>query len=700
MTESRLHVALIGAGHIADAHAEALRSVSGATIAAVVDPVRSRAEALAQRWRIPVILDDARALGRDVAVEVAHVLTPPSLHRAAAEPLLERGIHVLIEKPMATSEAECIVLEEAAERGGARLRVNHNFVHHPAFARLHSDLVQGAVGRPCHVDIVYIVQLRQLAAGQLGHWMFRSPLNLLLEQVVHPVSQLEALIGWPEELQVVADPSRKIGDGFELVTGWQLVGRAGGASFHVRILLGHTQPLWRVRVVGSDGVVEADILRNRHAAELPTPWLEAADDLVAGSAIGLRCLAQTASNTLGYLGGQLGLRCRTDGFFASMRASIAGAHAAFRGRDPDPHPSPGRRLVALLERVAQSAPPINPTTARPCRTRTEATTADVVLVGGTGFIGRHLTAWLVGRGHRVVVVARQLEGLPQVFADSRVMLVRGDVADEGSARAIAAIAPVIVHLAHGGGTGWPAIERAMVGGARLLGTAARDAGTKRLIFVSSIAALYLGDPGSDVDQTTLPDPLPEARAPYTRGKIASEAALLAIAARDGLRLTIVRPGIVLGRGTSAFHSGVGLFNRETHCLGWNKGTNPLPFVLVSDLADAIGTMFERAAEAGPVYNLVGDVRLSAREYIAELARTTGRPLFFHPRSARWSAVVETAKWGVKRTGRRSAERTTLRDLRSRGLVAAFDTGQEKAELGWRPVADRPTFLAEAFAGMA
>src|SRR3954454_19452649 len=100
MSRSQLRVALVGAGNIAGTHAEALRCTPSVTLAAVIDPARARAETLAGRWHIPAAFDDPAALGREVEVDVAHVLTPPPLHRATAEPLLRRGIHVLLEKPM------------------------------------------------------------------------------------------------------------------------------------------------------------------------------------------------------------------------------------------------------------------------------------------------------------------------------------------------------------------------------------------------------------------------------------------------------------------------------------------------------------------------------------------------------------------------------------------------------------------------
>ena len=84
-------------------------------------------------------------------------------------------------------------------------------------------------------------------------------------------------------------------------------------------------------------------------------------------------------------------------------------------------------------------------------------------------------------------------------------------------------------------------------------------------------------------------PIPQAahRADYARAKAACDAALLAMHRDTGLDLVILRPGVVVGEGSSPFHSGLGLFNNEQHCIGWNAGRNPLPFVLAEDVADAI-----------------------------------------------------------------------------------------------------------------
>ena len=237
-----------------------------------------------------------------------------------------------------------------------------------------------------------------------------------------------------------------------------------------------------------------------------------------------------------------------------------------------------------------------------------------------------------------------------------------------------------------------------MGGARLVAEAALEAGCEHLIFVSSIAALYLGDRNAKITAGTPPDPDHERRADYARAKALAELAMLQMHRQNGLPVSILRPGVVLGEGTSPFHSGIGLYNRQTHCIGWNDGQNPLPLVLGEDVASAIAAASRTPEAIGKTLNLVGDVRLTAREYTRELGYATGRPLEFHPSPTWQLQAEELLKWGIKRAAGRKAPLPAYADLKSRGLVAQFDCSAEKELLQWRPEADRDRFLKKAFTG--
>ena len=180
-----------------------------------------------------------------------------------------------------------------------------------------------------------------------------------------------------------------------------------------------------------------------------------------------------------------------------------------------------------------------------------------------------------------------------------------------------------------------------------------------------------------------------------RGKAEADRALLAFAKDKGLDLVILRPGLVVGEGTAALHGGLGFFNNEQHVIGWNGGANPLPFVLADDVADAIIQALSARFIAGRAYNLVGDVRPTAREFVKLLATATGRPIAYHPQSVDWLQTAELFKWLIKRATGKTVDKPARRDLISRGLNARFDCDDAKHDLDWHPVADRDAFIARA-----
>jgi predicted dehydrogenase len=112
---------------------------------------------------------------REGEIDVAPLLVGPDLHEALAQKLLERGIGVFVEKPLALSAAGARELEELARRRGLPLGVNHNCTFHPAFARLLARVGAGSIGRVEHVRATLSTRLAQLEAGQTGHWMFQAP---------------------------------------------------------------------------------------------------------------------------------------------------------------------------------------------------------------------------------------------------------------------------------------------------------------------------------------------------------------------------------------------------------------------------------------------------------------------------------------------------------------------------------------------
>lgn len=122
----KLRLAVVGCGAVAKIHHLPAITLSDRVEAAVlVDADAKRAKALAEQFGVPEVATDYRDLpGR---VDAAVVALPNSLHAPVSIDLLRRGVHVLVEKPMAMTVRECDEMIAAAEDGRATLAVGLDF---------------------------------------------------------------------------------------------------------------------------------------------------------------------------------------------------------------------------------------------------------------------------------------------------------------------------------------------------------------------------------------------------------------------------------------------------------------------------------------------------------------------------------------------------------------------------------------------
>jgi len=120
--ERPLRIGIVGAGAAAEGiHLPALARVPGVRVAAIADPARDRLDHVSRIFGIPSSFADYRDMIPHV--DAAIVGIPHHLHAAVTVGLLDAGIDVLVEKPMAVSTAECDAMIEAADRSGAVLAV-------------------------------------------------------------------------------------------------------------------------------------------------------------------------------------------------------------------------------------------------------------------------------------------------------------------------------------------------------------------------------------------------------------------------------------------------------------------------------------------------------------------------------------------------------------------------------------------------
>ena len=319
----------------------------------------------------------------------------------------------------------------------------------------------------------------------------------------------------------------------------------------------------------------------------------------------------------------------------------------------------------------------------------------VVVIGGAGFIGSRLTQFLLDEGNTVVVTSRSAGG--RASSNPRLSYQSVGVSDTAELERVIAGAAVVYDLSMAFGANWEEHKKLVVDSAANLARACQKHGVRRLIYTSSTAALYLAG-SRTVTEESGPDSKYEVRAPYSRGKIEAELALLKLHATEKVPVVIFRPAVVLGSGGMLVHGAFGEVppGSETCILGFGSGQTPLPCVLVDDVARALLLAKDAPDIDGMTFNLAGDVRPSVVQYVQWLREATYRNFRFFPRPVWFIQAGEIARWAIKALGRKPNNQLgQLRDLASSPMSAQLDCSRAKKLLGWKPVSDENEFRKQA-----
>jgi nucleoside-diphosphate-sugar epimerase/predicted dehydrogenase len=709
-----VRVGLLGTGYIADYHHAALARIPGVRVVAVCDVSLVRAERFAAAKGIAKAYSDVGRMIEAERLDVVHVLTPPNLHAALARQVLDVGCDVFLEKPLGISSAECASLAEAAARSGRSVGVGHNFLFFEAYEKLVADVRSGRLGRIDQIDIVWNKALGQLRGGPFGAWMLAAPANILFEVGPHAFSQAIHLAG---ELEAVAADVR---DPVELPTGgtffrrWEIRGWHGKTSIRIRFSFIDGFPEHYVHVRGTHGNATVDFEKNTHLVEEHTPNTLELDRFanvlsVAASA------ARQAMTTLGHaLLSKMKLSDRSSPFQFSISRAVERFYATRRsGVDERLALAMGTSAVALAEQVALAAgaaagAEAKAPTALPVPTAQPAATnegvsgaasppppATVLVIGGTGFIGRALVRRLVAKGLGVRVLARDPSGCAREFAALGVEIERGDFGDLAAVdRALAGITHVY-HLARGGGRSWRDYVASDVEPTRRLAERCLERGVARFFYASSIAIYYAGRGAAPIDEDTPPHAGMLRANPYARSKVENERNLLALHRDRGLAVVLFRPGVVVGRGGSPQHWGVAAWEYGSVCRLWGDGTGRPPLVLAEDVAAAMASALGRPGLEGRAYNLCSLSTLTANDYLDAYEARAGVKLKRIPTSSHRRTAEAFVKYAIKKLARdRHAALPSHADWEGRSFAAAFDSSRARRDLGWQPVDDAPTLIRE------
>lgn len=669
-TSTRLRVAIVGAGYVATHHLSALKRLDFVDVVGICDSQLPAAQALAKRFGV------ARAAARleelaDAQPQAVYVLTPPSSHPAIALAALDMGCHVLVEKPMADSVADCETMIARAQARGRQLGVNHSDLFDPVLMRALQAVRDGRIGEVVSVDIIRNSEYPPYAGGPLpgsvtqGSYPFR-------DLGVHGLYTLEAFLGGINHAEVAfqsrgTDPNLHFDEWQAHVQAERGVGRL--------LLSWNARPMEnRVFVRGTRGTIEIDrfLQTCRIHRVLPGPKFIG---IVANAFFSsLKDVFRVPWNVIRFATGMLkpspGIQ---HGAQAFAQAARDGAAPPFTGED-------ALRIARLLE----------PLCAEPDRQRlallesryTELPPVDALVTGAAGFLGRRLVARLRAEGRSVrVLVRRPVAAYTQ---DPGIQTVIGDLGDPRIVDHAVSGAGVVYHVGAAMRGGPRDFEAGTVWGTRNVVDACLKHGSRRLVYVSSMSVFDHAGRAADAVMTEASayEPHPEWRGAYTQTKLNAERHVRDAVERHGLPAVMLRPGQIFGPGAEKVTPN-GVIGLAGRWVAVGSGAQTLPLVYIDDVVDALVQAADAPQAVGRMFNIVDTSAVTQEAYLQRAQRKLGGELK-RLRVPTWTFLL--LGWGVELLGKLLKREVPLTRYRVRSLrpLANFDTTAAREQLGWTP----------------
>lgn len=179
-----IKVAVVGVGSIGGNHARVLANRDDVELIGVCDPHEANAARVSHRHRVPAFdgLESLLAVKKPDAVVIA---VPTVLHHRVAGAAIRAGIHVLLEKPMATSVQQSREITELAKRHHVQLLVGHIERYNPAIQSLQQRLRDHEIGELYRVEV-----------DRAGPFPARiSDVGVALDLAVHDLDIISSLLG-------------------------------------------------------------------------------------------------------------------------------------------------------------------------------------------------------------------------------------------------------------------------------------------------------------------------------------------------------------------------------------------------------------------------------------------------------------------------------------------------------------------------
>ncbi len=615
---AQLRIALVGCGNIAKMHLKYIKSFVVFSNIAVCDASIVRLDDFSKKEKIEHCFSEIETLLNTFKPDVVHVLTPPATHKDIAIKCLEAGCNVLIEKPMCLSSSEADEIIKAALKYKRSVCVDHMRLFDPLYKKAKGLLKNKDFGKIINVSASYGYDfLQRIDSDAASKWIKKLPGGVFYDLIPHPLCLIKDLIPQAKvfSTKIIRNEKAWITEMWSILSDEKSTGTLH-MSLNIRPLENYLE------IEAEKGTMRIDfrnfLLTYRKKTGLPNP----VERIISNFSLSMQIFWGTLINIYAFMVNKLDP-------YAGMREIISTFYISINSGSALPvEAESAKEMICMVEEMFrnENSPLIEEKVV-------SVDKADVLVTGGTGFIGRKLVNSLIVQGYRVRIMTRKAlneQEKRQMFTEpQRVFPVVGDISNLSDVRKACMDIPVVFHLAAAMKGDWNNFLDSTVTGTKNILTVFKELKIEKLVYVSTLnvynAAAYPN--GKVINEDFSLEPFPERRGAYSNAKSIAEFWVRESMTELPGKIVIVRPGLVYGAEGDLFPKDIGFKIGQKLVLVLGMGKRRIPFVYLNNLVDALTSIMNSKLRMSGIYNIVDSDYPTQKEYIKLYSKYTGSKLF-------------------------------------------------------------------------
>jgi 2-alkyl-3-oxoalkanoate reductase len=590
-------VGVLGCGRVAEHHLKFLSQMRNVDIVGLADVNISQARQLGEKYGIQNSFSSVDELLDFARPDILHIVSPPQHHFEPAVKAIEKGVHVLIEKPITLNYEDTRKLYALAEDRNVKICPDYIHLFNPIILEAKAAIQQNDLGKLIYAESYMSEDLSDPALKEsIGrHWSFDLPGGVMQNYITHP---LYLVFEWLGKINKVTACPRQFGSLPQgLSDHVDVLVEGEKANGKITMTFAPKYPNYYLKLFFAKGIVIIDFVTQTYTLEKVNGLPRAANRVLVNFSRSRQLMTRSARNVVHFLRKKMvpyhGLKYLIGSFYGWI--------------DGDNVPTVSKTLALDVseaeESILKSAGKVHFVCLPRESTQKGITKKEKVLItGGTGYVGSEIVRQLVDSGYYVRAYVRETSHT-RALEEIGVELVYGDIREAAKVNAAAKGMDVIVHVAAAMKGSKSFMMDCCVNGTSNIAEAACDNNVGRIIYISSFSVYdyFNAGNGTILDEESKLEPQPEKRGTYSLAKRNSEKIALSNLSAGGPAWTIFRPSLIFGNGSdlgSLIGPRIGKFIGS-----FGRRGKHLKLVHVRDVARAVCLALENESTGNRVYNL-------------------------------------------------------------------------------------------------